>query len=142
MTKIPASKIKVLIVDDFALARLLVRNALAPFNIGHIETAVSGEEALGKIQSALKEGQPYSIVFTDVTMPGMNGLQLLEACRSKPETKNLNFVIITAQGEQQSVIAGLAGGAADYITKPFVAGDFEKKVSRIFDSLGIAVNRE
>jgi CheY-like chemotaxis protein len=48
-------------------------------------------------------------------MPVMNGLQLLEACRGKPETKNLNFVIITAQGEQQNVIAALTGGAADYI---------------------------
>jgi two-component system, chemotaxis family, chemotaxis protein CheY len=140
--KISSSKIRVLIVDDFALARLLVRNALAPFKIGVIDTAVNGEEALSKIQSSLKEGQPFSLVFSDVSMPGMNGLQLLEACRAKPETKGLNFVIITAQGEQKDAVAALARGAADYITKPFGAAEFESKVARIFESLGIEVDSE
>lgn len=140
--KISSLKIRVLIVDDFALARLLVRNALAPFNIGVIDNAVNGEEALAKIQSSVSEGRPYSLVFSDVSMPGMNGLQLLEACRSMPETKALHFMIITAQGEQKDAVAALARGAADYITKPFVAAEFEKKVARIFESLGIEVEGE
>ena len=140
--KISSSKIRVLIVDDFALARLLVRNALAPFKIGVIDTASDGEEALAKIQNSVGEGQPFSMVFSDISMPGMNGLQLLEACRSMPETKALHFMIITAQGEQKDAVAALSRGAADYITKPFGAADFEKKVSRIFESLGIEVEGE
>lgn len=137
--KISSSKIRVLIVDDFALARLLIRNALAPFKIGVIDNAVNGEEALLKIQRSVSEGEPFSIVFSDISMPGMNGLQLLDACRAKPETKGLHFMIITAQGEQKDAVSALARGAADYITKPFVAAEFEKKVSRIFESLGFEV---
>jgi two-component system chemotaxis response regulator CheY len=137
--KISSSKIRVLIVDDFALARLLIRNALAPFKIGVIDNAVNGEEALLKIQRSVSEREPFSIVFSDISMPGMNGLQLLDACRAKPETKSLHFMIITAQGEQKDAVSALARGAADYITKPFVAAEFEKKVSRIFESLGFEV---
>ncbi len=137
--KISSSKIRVLIVDDSALARLFIRNALVPFKIGAIDNAVNGEEAFLKIQHAISEGEPFNIVFSDISMPGMNGLQLLDACRSKPETRALHFMIVTAQGDKNDSVATLARGAADYITKPFVAAEFEKKVSRIFESLGLEV---
>ncbi len=100
----------VLVVDDEANAR----NALAELlrDEGYrIETAADGFKALGK----LEDFQP-DLVLTDLKMPGMGGLELLEKARAVDD--ELVVVVMTAFGDVQTAVDAMKRGAADYLTKP------------------------
>ena len=81
-------------------------------------TASSGEQALRHL-----EEQSFSLVITDVRMPGLSGMDLLKAVRkSFPQ---ISILIITAFGTVQSAVEAMKAGAYDYITKPI---DYEELV--------------
>jgi len=78
------------------------------------EVAENGLEALEKLAGPLPD-----LVLSDVSMPGMDGHQLLVALRSQPRTADLPFILLTAMADRASVRQGMNTGADDYITKPF-----------------------
>lgn len=103
--------IKVLVVDDEASIRMIIRERLqiAGFTV---EEAPDGKSALGKIDDGA-----YSVLLTDIRMPGMDGITLLrEATRRAPDTAG---IVMTAFAELDTAVAALKIGAFDYITKPF-----------------------
>jgi two-component system nitrogen regulation response regulator GlnG len=106
---------KILIVDDEENIRWVFKKALEKKNF-RVDTAVSGEEALEKIQN-----NDYLMVFTDIFMEGMTGLELLE--RVKETGQDLRVVVMTAQDTMNNTIEAMRKGAHDYISKPF---DFEE----------------
>jgi len=77
-----------------------------------VDTAASGLEALKKI-----EAYPFDIMFVDIKMPGMDGIQLLE--KIKLEYPDTAVIIITAYGSIESAISAMKAGASDYLLKPF-----------------------
>ncbi|MCP4689171.1 MAG: sigma-54-dependent Fis family transcriptional regulator [Desulfobacterales bacterium] len=104
-------KMRMMIVDD----ERIVRESLFHWfrKAGHaVDTAASGKEALEKL-----ERTPYELMFVDIKMPGMNGIELLE--RVKAEYPETVVVIITAYGSIESAIQAMKIGAADYLLKPF-----------------------
>ena len=104
-------KMQIMIVDD----ERVVRESFYHWFIktGHgVETAASGEEALAKL-----EDRPFDILFVDIKMPGMDGIELLErVMETYPETI---VIIITAYGSIESAIKAMKIGASDYLLKPF-----------------------
>ena len=80
---------------------------------GHqVETAASGDEALEKLATS-----PFDLMFVDIKMPGMNGIDLLKAVKERyPETL---VIIITAYGSIESAVEAMKIGATDYLLKPF-----------------------
>lgn len=102
----------ILVCEDDAvfsgtLVRLLDRN-------GHVAEAVgSGEEALVRLDN---ENQ-YDCVLTDLVMPGMDGLQLLE--KIKTQYSGLDVVVMTGYGTVQTAVQAMKNGAFDFLTKPF-----------------------
>jgi len=107
----------VLVVDDDESLRRITQLQLQ--EAGHeVLTAANGEEAL-----RLLEEHPVALVITDFKMPGMSGLDLLQAVRkSSPQT---SVLMITAFGTVQSAVEAMKAGAFDYITKPI---DYEELV--------------
>ncbi len=104
-------KLRLMIVDD----EMIVRESLVYWfrKYGYeIETAASGAEALEKI-----ELKPFQLLFVDIKMPGMDGLELLE--RVKEEYPETLVVIITAHGSIESAARAMRAGASDYLLKPF-----------------------
>jgi response regulator RpfG family c-di-GMP phosphodiesterase len=102
---------RVLVVDDEELMRAVVRERLEMAGY-HVEEAASGEEALDK----LGDGR-YSVLLTDLSMPGMDGIALLgEWSRRSPETAG---IVMSANAELGNAVNALKMGACDYITKPF-----------------------
>ena len=104
-------KLRIMIVDD----ELIVRESLLYWfrKYGHeIDTAASGSEALEKL-----EQKPFQLLFVDIKMPGMDGLELLE--RVKKEYPETLVVIITAHGSIESAARAMRAGASDYLLKPF-----------------------
>lgn len=116
-------KLKIMIVDD----ELIVRESFLHWfkKLGHIvETASSGLEALDKLEKS-----PFQLLFVDIKMPGMDGLELLEKVKAGyPDTM---IVIITAYGSIESAVKAMRIGASDYLLKPFKPGQLSLVMERI-----------
>jgi DNA-binding NtrC family response regulator len=102
----------ILIVDDEADLRQLLRRSLAPDLGCEVETAASGEEALLKLSA-----RPFDLVLADIKMPGMDGLELLEIIKRKRPGQTV--VMMTAFGQVDTAVRAMKSGAHDFITKPF-----------------------
>jgi DNA-binding response OmpR family regulator len=100
-----------LVVDDEKNIRLTISNSLEPLDIP-VKTAINGEEALQK----LRENQ-FSLVFLDLKMPGMDGMDVLH--RMKEHWPKTRVIIITAHGTIDSAVEAMKLGAVDFIQKPF-----------------------
>lgn len=105
------SEAEVLIIDDEAAERITLGEALRLENY-HVTLAASGEEAL----SLIKEKVPFDLVILDLKLPGIDGLQVLEALHeAKPE---LVVILITGYATLETAIEALRKGAYDYLLKP------------------------
>ncbi|MEZ4337107.1 MAG: response regulator [Sandaracinaceae bacterium] len=117
--------IHALVVDDSASYRDLVARSLTEAG-HHVTTAENGLEALGKAMR-----QPPDIVLTDVTMPVMDGWQLLRLLRAREATKKVPVVFLTSLDSERDRINGYQRGVDDYIAKPFAGAELVARVIRI-----------
>lgn len=108
MTSHPAT---ILAVDDEPHMRRLLEISLRQAGYRAL-SAGNGREAL-----ALIDAQQVDLIVSDLHMPGMNGLQLLESVRKQYE--RLPFIMVTAQGEIRTAVEAMKLGASDYILRPF-----------------------
>ena len=105
------SENKILIVDDEENIRWVFAQALEEKPLT-VHTAASAEEALEKMAN-----HNYLLVFTDIFMPGMGGMDLLDHIKSQqPQT---HVIVMTAQDTMNNTILAMRKGAYDYISKPF-----------------------
>jgi two-component system phosphate regulon response regulator PhoB len=116
---------KVLIVEDEApLAEMLRYNLEAEgFQVSHAET---GEEA----ELLLAEERP-DMVLLDWMLPSVSGIELCRRLRTKPETRSIPILMLTARGEESDRIRGLSTGADDYVVKPFSLPELMARVKAI-----------
>ena len=107
-----AAKVRVLVVDDEEFLRSIVRERLEIAGYS-VEEASNGNEALAMLES----GGPYSVLLTDIRMPGMDGITLLrEWGKKSPASAG---IVMSANAELDTAVHALKMGACDYITKPF-----------------------
>jgi DNA-binding response OmpR family regulator len=102
----------VILVDD-NLANLKIGNSILEEKYD-VATAPSAK----KMFSLLESNAP-TIILLDIDMPEMNGYESIKLLKSKPETKNIPVIFLTAKTESGDELEGLSLGAIDYITKPF-----------------------
>jgi two-component system phosphate regulon response regulator PhoB len=116
---------RILIVEDEApLAEMLRYNLESEgFKVSHAET---GEEA----EIILSEERP-DLVVLDWMLPAVSGIELCRRIRSKPETRAVPILMLTARGEESDRIRGLATGADDYVVKPFSLPELMARVKAI-----------
>ena len=105
--------LSVLVVDDDPVILRLLQVNFELEGIG-VELAVDGEEGLQRVHA-----DPPDLVISDIMMPKVNGLELLAALRSSPDTAALPVILLSAKAQVADVQRGLELGADDYITKPF-----------------------
>jgi len=103
----------ILIVEDEADLRELVRYNLAAEGF-RVSMAESGDEAVERI----RDGVP-DLILLDWMLPGSSGIELCRRWRSREETARTPIIMITARGEEEERVRGLATGADDYLVKPF-----------------------
>ena len=103
--------IKILVVDDSEVDRLLIQQMLGEYQV---ETAGDGLEAIQKINN----DPEISLVLLDINMPKMDGFQFLTLLKSDERYRKIRTVILTNYQELESEIKGLKLGAVDYIRKP------------------------
>jgi two-component system chemotaxis response regulator CheY len=122
--------IKILVVDDFATMRKVVRNLLKQGGYENIVEAEDGVTALKVLKS-----QKIDFVISDWNMPNMTGLELLKAVRADEELKATPFLMVTAEALQDNVIAAVKAGVSNYIVKPFTAEVLNDKIKKILEKL-------
>ena len=119
------TKGKVLVIDDEEIIVNLFKRFL-PQQGYECHTASNGSEGL----KAIKEIKPY-IVFLDLKMPGMDGIEVLRRIKKGPEKSvKTEVIIITAYGEVETAIMALREGLVDYIKKPVDLGELELALGR------------
>ncbi|MFA9432595.1 response regulator [Egicoccus sp. AB-alg2] len=104
---------RVLVVDDEADVRLLCRVNLE-FEGYEVSEATDGETAIAEVRA----GRP-DVVLLDVSLPGLQGWDVLDAIKADPALRHIPVVIVSARARDEDQIRGWSQGAADYITKPF-----------------------
>jgi signal transduction histidine kinase len=103
---------RILIVDDDRMQRMLLTRTLD--QQGHIvESVESGSQALETLRL-----HPFDAVLCDITMPEMDGFQVLEAIMSDPVLRDIPVIMVSGFGEMTGIVACIEMGAADYIHKP------------------------
>ncbi len=109
---------RVLIADDEASLRKVLSSALKREGFETVSVK-SGDEALEVLEASVQPetGEPFSLVISDVRMPGMDGMTLLG--RIKRRFKDLPVVMLTAHGTVDLAVQALKQGAFDFITKPY-----------------------
>lgn len=123
-------KMKVLIVDDFATMRRVIKNLMKSLGFENFEEAEDGAKAL-KILKTTK----IDFVVTDWNMPNMNGLELLKEIRKESRLAHIPVLMVTAEQKREQIIAAAKAGVNGYIVKPFTAETLSKKLIKIFDRL-------
>jgi cyclic di-GMP phosphodiesterase len=112
---------RILVIDDEDVIRMLVMEILE--SAGHEVTgADSAERALG-----LLEESDFDLVVSDVVMPGLSGLELLEAVRTR--RASLPVVLVTGAGTYDTLSQALTRGAAGLVTKPFAHAELQAAVA-------------
>lgn len=123
-------RLKVLVADDFATMRKIVRNILKQIGFDDIVEAEDGQAALQILRS-----ENIGLVVTDWNMPNMSGLELLQKIRNDPKTANLPVMMVTAEGLKENVVTAVKAGVNNYVVKPFTAEVLQEKLEQIFKKL-------
>lgn len=119
------SKAKILVVDDDKNIRRTVTMALESLDY-FVHTAFDGKDALVQLTS-----DRYDLIITDLKMPGMDGMELLQQAISKyPE---INIVLISAHGTVDNAVEAMKLGAVDFLQKPFTPKELRNLVHNVLE---------
>ena len=124
---------KILVIDDMATMRKIIKIMLSQIGFTNISEADDGATAWPMIQNAHEEGSPYEFIVSDWNMPKMSGLDLLKNIRETDHFKTLPFLMITAEAEQGNVVIAVKAGVSNFIVKPFSAQVLKEKIDKIFN---------
>jgi two-component system chemotaxis response regulator CheY len=122
---------KILIVDDFATMRRIIKNFLKNMGYRDIYEAENGKEAM----KMLSEGG-FDLVLTDWNMPVMNGLELLQSIRASELHSHIPVLMLTAESKREQIVRAAQEGVNGYIVKPFNEITLKIKLEKIFERIG------
>jgi len=114
---------KILVVDDEEGARELFNTILTDEGY-EVTLAINGEDGISQFKNAL-----FDLVVTDIKMPGMDGLQLLQEIRKTGSKADV--IMVTAYGEVESYLKAMSLGAAEYINKPIRIKELKRIVHKV-----------
>lgn len=118
---------KILVVDDFATMRRIVRNILKQIGFTNIVEADDGSTALEILAT-----DKIDLIVSDWNMPKVTGLELLKQVRADSKLKDMPFLMVTAEAQKQNIVEAVQAGVNNYIVKPFTADTIAEKLKKIF----------
>ena len=121
----------ILVADDDPDMRALVKSTLDQEAYEFIE-AVDGDS-----DYATAVSEKPDVILLDVTMPAMNGFQVLEMLKSNPDTRPIPVILLTVRRQPKDEARGMRAGAIDYITKPFSRSELPDRVRLALTSLDV-----
>jgi len=120
--------LNVMIVDDSSVMRKILERSLrqaASPRIGDVVEAGDGAEAMEKLGQS-----QVQVIFSDINMPNVNGLEFLRNLRNSPH-KHLPVVMVTAEGSERTVMEAISLGAKGFIRKPFTTSQMEAVLTKL-----------
>ncbi len=108
------ASLRVLVVDDVALARRLLFTMLRQMGIENVTVVTNGTDALRQL-----DNKPFDILLCDWNMPGMSGLEVLVKVREQPRLNRLPVLMVTAEISSAQVKDAMLAGVTSYVAKPF-----------------------
>ena len=115
---------KILVVDDAAFMRMMVKDTLSKNGYTDLHEASDGLEAIRKYEEIKPD-----LVLMDITMPNLDGLEALKEI--KKINRDANIVMCSAMGQEAMVVDAIKSGARDFIVKPFKSDRILKAVAAI-----------
>jgi two-component system, chemotaxis family, chemotaxis protein CheY len=121
--------LKFLIVDDYSTMRRVVKNQLHELGYANVAEADDGSTALPQLQAG-----DVDFLITDWNMPGMHGLDLLNAVREHEKLAHLPVLMLTAEARREQIVTAVQAGVDGYVIKPFTAVTLKDKIEKILES--------
>lgn len=115
---------KILVVDDSKLMHKMYEVMLREYSLVH---ANDGQEALDE----LREHGDIDLVFLDINMPKMDGLEFLAEAKDDDELASVPVVIVSTEGSEEHTRKGMEAGAAAYIKKPFESAEINDIIANL-----------
>ena len=117
--------LKVLTVDDSKTIRMIVKKAFRPYDckIFEAENGVDGLSVAGR--------EKPNLIILDITMPVMNGIEMLEKLKAVPDLRDIPVIMLTAESGKDNVMHIVKMGVKDYIVKPFKDVQLIEKVKNV-----------
>jgi two-component system chemotaxis response regulator CheY len=120
-------EMNVLVVDDAATMRRIVRSLLRELGIKNVREAEDGVQALEDLARMKAD-----LVVSDWSMPNMTGIELLRAIRVNETLKEIPVLMVTAESKKENIMEAVQAGVSNYIVKPFNSKTLEEKLNKIF----------
>ncbi len=117
----------VMIVDDFATMRRIVKNILTQLGFKNFVEADDGSVAWEMLQK-----NPADFIVSDWNMPKMTGIELLKKVRADDNLKDIPFLMVTAEAQKENIVEAVKARVSNYIVKPFTPETLGEKIEKIF----------
>ena len=117
---------KVLVVDDSAVMRQIIKKNLKELGFGELSEAENGAAGLKKAGE-----EPVDLIVSDWNMPNMTGLEFLKAVRADASLKGIAFIMVTSESDKEKIMEAVQAGVDQYLVKPFNAMQLEEKIKAI-----------
>jgi two-component system, OmpR family, phosphate regulon response regulator PhoB len=118
---------KVLVVDDDKSARTLLNIMLKRTGFDPI-VAEDAEEALNHLNQLTPD-----LIILDYMLPGMNGIELCQTIRQRPDTIDIPILMLSARGDMEVVMEAKQAGATDYLSKPLLIQEVTEKLTKLIE---------
>ncbi|MGD0425443.1 MAG: response regulator [Candidatus Acidiferrales bacterium] len=122
--------VKILVVDDNRTNRRILEGMLERWGMKATLVA-GGEEALTELFAAMEAENPYELILADMHMPGMDGFELIERIRQRPELSTATIVMFTSAGRSGDAARCKELGIAAYLLKPIRQSELREAVTRV-----------
>ncbi|NCD32986.1 MAG: response regulator [Spartobacteria bacterium] len=117
----------ILVVDDQATMRRIIRVVLNKCGYNNIDEAEDGLDALHK--ASVKQ---YDCIITDWIMPKMVGPEMVIELRKRPEYESIPILMVSTEGAMPAVVEAFKSGVTDFIVKPFTVAVFKVKMDSLW----------
>ncbi|PZP39528.1 MAG: response regulator [Pseudomonas fluorescens] len=117
---------RILVVDDAQTMRRIVVNLLRQLGFTNMTEADDGTTAWERLNT-----EHIDLIISDWNMPKMTGIDLLKKVRESEKYRVTPFIMVTAEGKRENVIAAVQAGVSNYIVKPFNAATLKEKMTKV-----------
>ncbi len=118
-------KRKILVCEDDAVLSSMILFKLKKEQIGEVVKVNDGKQAMDQLEKT-----HFDLIISDIHMPFFSGMQILEYVRQK-QNKDTNFIMLTAEGLEATVLEAFDLGVTDFLTKPFSPGELSMRAKRL-----------
>jgi two-component system chemotaxis response regulator CheY len=122
---------KVLVVDDFATMRKIIKNVLKQIDIVNVLEAENGKHALTVLKN-----DTVDLIISDWIMPEMTGIEFLKACKADETIKKIPFIMVTAEAQKDNIMEAIKSGVDNYIVKPFTPDKLREAIDKAKAKVG------